>query len=322
MHTAASPADLTASARALETHAGFRLWPQLSVVAVRGDDRLSWLNGQITNDVRQLAPQLGVHALAVNVRGKILAEVWATVADPERLLLVVPGSVQAELLENLERFIIMEDVVLEAQPELGVLGVEGPLTAAVLAPLADQTRELVSFDFEPLGLGGRAFVGTQPQLAALASALVAHAPEVSPEAHELVRLRRHAPRFGVDFDAHHYPQEAGLKALVSFQKGCYLGQEVVCTLENRGKLSRHLCALRAEGPTPETGTPLYAAAADSGEPLGTITSAVWDPDQGVTHALGYVRRAHARPGATLYAGSHALTLGKLVGEDDAPPASA
>jgi len=319
-----APTDILAGARALETQAVHRFWPELSVIAVRGDDRVSWLNGQITNDVRHLAaapPEVGVHALAVNVRGKIMAEVWAAVADAERLLLVVPRAVQDALLENLDRYIIMEDVVLEPLPELAVLSVEGPLSAAALAELT--APEPVRFEFAPLGLPGRAFVGTQATLEDIVRKLGSRVPEVSADAYELVRLRRGVPRFGVDYDEHHYPQEAGLKHIVSFQKGCYLGQEVVCTLENRGKLSKHLCVLKADSAVlPAPGTPLSAAAAGSGDAAGTLTSAVWDPEQGVGHALGYVRRVHSQPGAALFAGSQALTLGKLVGEDDAAPASA
>lgn len=327
MPSTPSSAELTASAHALETQAAFRTWPELSVVAVRGDDRVSWLNGQITNDVRHLTSTSvteGVHALAVNVRGKVMAEVWAAVGDAEQLLLVVPKAAQAALLESLERFIIMEDVTLEPRPELGVLSVEGPqgpLQAAAVAELA--APGLVRFAFAPLGLPGTAFLGTQPALDALTQTLSSRVPQVSEAAYDLARLRRGLPRFGVDYDEHHYPQEAGLKALVSFQKGCYLGQEVICTLENRGKLSRHLCTLRvASADLPAPGTPLYASAAASGDAAGSITSVVWDPEQGTGHALGYVRRVHAQPGATLYAGSQPLTLGKWVGEDDATPASA
>lgn len=327
MQSAPSATDLIASARALETQAAYRSWPELAVVAVRGDDRVSWLNGQITNDVRHLsgnAVKDAVHALAVNVRGKIMAEVWAAVGGNEELLLLVPRAAQSALLESLEHFIIMEDVTLEPRPELGVVSVEGPLQAAALAELP--AAQLLRFGFAPLGLGGSAFVGTEPALSALTQALSARLPEISDAAYELVRLRRGLPRFGVDYDEHHYPQEAGLKALVSFQKGCYLGQEVVCTLENRGKLSRHLCTLQlthddaADLPAP--GTPLYAAAAQSGEPAGALTSMLWDPEARAIRALGYVRRVHAKPGATLYAGSQPLTLGKWVGEDDAAPASA
>jgi folate-binding protein YgfZ len=303
----------------LEERAAFRECPELSVVYVRGDDRSSWLNGQITNDVRAIPQGQSVHALAVNVRGKILAEL--IVADlGEALVLLVHKNAQAALLESFERFIIMEDVTLEASPDLSALYVHGADTVSDAAPAS-----LVSFAYAPLGRPGRVFIGDRASLAALTRELDAALPRIDEGAHEIVRLRHAIPRYGVDFDEQNYPQEVGLKALVSFQKGCYLGQEVVCTLENRGKLSRHLCLLESPKPLAAGSEPagnslrqqLFTAAEGKGDAAGAITSAVWDPEQQKSHVLAYVRRAHAVLGATLFVGTQALTLARIVGEDAA-----
>jgi len=312
-----APSELVAAAHALETRAAYVVaWPDYSVLRVRGEDRVSWLNGQLTNDVRQIPEGSSVHALAVNVRGKILAETWTTEdAANESLLLIVPSAIQATLLENMERYIIMEDVELSAAPQLRVLGLEGPLAQAAAAQLT--AANAVQRSWSPLGLGGAVWLGEDAALAAVTAQLAAdpQITAVSREAYELVRLRRAVPRYGVDYDEHQYPQEAGLKDLVSFKKGCYLGQEVVCTLENRGRLSRHLCSLRGTSPQPlAAGTSLHPqGSAASEEPVGTITSAVWDPERGVHHALGYVRRTHVSQGAVLLAGEHTLTLIDSVG---------
>jgi folate-binding protein YgfZ len=301
--------------RVLEERAAFRECPELSVVYVRGDDRSSWLNGQITNDVRAIPQGQSVHALAVNVRGKILAEL--IVADlGEALVLLVHKSAQAALLESFERFIIMEDVTLETSPDLSALYVHGADTVSDAA-----AASLVSFAYAPLGRPGRVFIGDGASLAALTRELEAALPRIDEGAHEIVRLRHAIPRYGVDFDEQNYPQEVGLKALVSFQKGCYLGQEVVCTLENRGKLSRHLCVLESPKPLAAGSEPvrqqLFTAAEGQGAAAGAITSAVWDPEQQKSHVLAYVRRAHAVLGATLFVGTQALTLTRIVGEDAA-----
>jgi len=308
--------ELIASAHALENRAAYFAWPDYSVVRVRGEDRLGWLNGQLTNDVRQIPEGGSVHALAVNVRGKILAETWVFEdAANESLLLIIPSGIQAALLENLERYIIMEDVELSADPALHVLGLEGPLAQAVAAQLT--AADVVVRSWSPLGLGGPVWIGEDAALAAITAQLAAdpQTPSVSREAYDLVRLRRAVPRYGVDYTEQHYPQEAGLKDLVSFKKGCYLGQEVVCTLENRGRLSRHLCVLRGASPQlPAAGSGLHlegAAAAE--EPVGTITSAMWDPERSEHHVLGYVRRIHANQGAVFSAGGHSLTLIDSVG---------
>jgi tRNA-modifying protein YgfZ len=303
----------------LEERAAFRECPELGVVYVRGDDRSSWLNGQITNDVREIPQGQSVHALAVNVRGKILAEL--IVADlGEALVLLVPKSAQAALLESFERYIIMEDVTLEAAPDLSTLYVHGADTVADAA-----SASLVSFAYAPLGRPGRVFIGDRPSLAALTRELEAALPRIDEGAYEIVRMRHAIPRYGVDFDEHNYPQEVGLKALVSFQKGCYLGQEVVCTLENRGKLSRHLCVLESPKPLAAgseaaantSRQQLFTSAEAQGDAAGAITSAVWDPEQQKSHVLAYVRRAHALVGATLFVGTQPLTLARIVGEDAA-----
>lgn len=324
MQSAIQTPELIHSAHALEHKVAYRSWPELAAVRVRGDDRLTWLNGQITNDVRAIPPGGSVRALAVNVRGKIMAELW--VADlGESLLLLVPSATQDTLLESFERFIIMEDVVLERAPELQVLGLEGPLSAASAQRI--ESGETTALSGTHLGLGGHFWVGTQAALAHITAQLTAAGvPSVPEAAYELVRLRLGQPHYGVDFDEHHYPQEAGLKSIVSFQKGCYLGQEVVCTLENRGKLSRRLCVLQGTSetlPAPESKLldPANANAATT-DALGTVTSAAWDPERKLSYVLGYVKRAYAQADATVQCDGQVLTIVKLVGEEEPAPASA
>ena len=302
------------AARILEQRSAYRECPGLAAVYVRGDDRTTWLNGQITNDVREIAQGQSVHALAVNVRGKILAELF--VADlGEALILLVHKSAEAALLESFERYIIMEDVTLEPMNQLRVLSLEGPDSPA-LHKLITCGAEVVGFAHSSLELPAYGWIGSAGELEIIREQLSAHAPAIDEPAHELARLRRATPRFGIDFDEHHYPQEAGLKAYVSFNKGCYLGQEVVCTLESRGRLSRHLVRLRGEpGARFEPGAGLTLAnAEDQPDPVGTLTSATWDPELGASLALGYVRRMHAAPGTRLLAGMQALTIDKHVGE--------
>jgi folate-binding protein YgfZ len=319
-----TPASLE-NIQVLEERAAFRECPELAVVYVRGDDRTSWLNGQITNDIREIPQGQSVHALAVNVRGKILAEL--IVADlGEALVLLVHKSAEAALLESFERYIIMEDVTLDRAPEAAALYVHGAHAMSEVAP-----GSLVSFSYAPLARPGRVFIGDSASLDKLTRELESTLPRIDEGAYELLRLRRAIPRFGVDFDAQNYPQEVGLKGLVSFKKGCYLGQEVVCTLENRGKLSRHLCALESPEPVPaapaaESGVQtdarasrrqLFTEAEAQGDAAGAVTSTIWDPEQQKSHVLAYVRRAHAVLGATLFVGRQALTLVRIVGEDAA-----
>jgi folate-binding protein YgfZ len=168
-----------------------------------------------------------------------------------------------------------------------------------------------------LGSSGRDIVAPAASQAKLRSELqprlvAARGLWVSEEGWELARLRAGIPRYGFDFDEHNYPQEAGLKErAVSFQKGCYLGQEVVCMIEFRGQMTRRLVQLDVD-----TRDPLAkgSAVAADGHDVGEVTSAQLDPETGRTLALAYVKRKLATPGASpLQVSGAAAQLRSIVG---------
>jgi folate-binding protein YgfZ len=263
------------------------------VLRVTGEDARTWLAGQVTNDTHRMAQGDAVYALVLDARGKILSDVWVLECGTH-VLLVVPGDVAAALREHFEKYIVMEDVELGTTGE-AVLTVQGPQAGQVV-----ERAGLGGFPCDRLGLGGRDVIvpaeAREDARVALASAAEAlGGGEVDEAAWELARLRAGRPRFAVDFGPANYPQEAGLKAVaVSFRKGCYLGQEVVCTLENRGQLSRHLVHLEAAA-LAAPGTELRL----DDKVVGNVTSAVYDPEAGHVRAMGYVKRAAAVEGTVL-----------------------
>jgi folate-binding protein YgfZ len=151
------------------------------------------------------------------------------------------------------------------------------------------------------GLGG-AFVFAPKERASEVAAALAEVATVGDAAGwDALRLERAVPRFGVDFDAQTYPQEAGLeKTAVSFDKGCYLGQEVVCMLQMRGHVKRKLAAVVLEGAE----APLAGAAVtdEAGAAVGEVTSAAPSPTLGKTVALAMIKRAQAEPGKGVVVG--------------------
>jgi len=282
----------------------------LSVLNVTGEDSRTWLNGQISNDVRQTSEGDAVYALVLNVRGKILADVWALDRGGSFSLLV-PSSAVDTLIAHLEQYVIMEDVTLTHAPEIAVISVQGPRSRDLL-----KDNGMPVFACDELGGGGFHTLTNEADVPTLLkklsdSALTLGGGCVDEQAYEIARVRRGVPRFGRDFDIQHYPQEAGLKQRgVSFNKGCYLGQEVVCTLESRGKLSRKLVSLTFEGEAPAPGDALLT---ESGDESGAITSVTTTP--GEAHALGYVRRIHIEPRCSLRTnGSTTLSLVHVIGE--------
>ncbi len=315
---------LLLEADACRTTAGVMARPDLGVVHVRGDDHESWLNGQVTNDVRKAAEHTSVYALSVNVRGKIQSDLHVVRSSPEQLDLIMPLSARAGVLESFERYIIMEDVELEATTTSHVLALVGPLAQRVAEELDKTSFELRWATAHLIEPSDVLVIGALSE----AEALLAKATRVAqslggglvgPESYELARIRQGAPSFPQDFDDATYPQEAGLHHAISFQKGCYLGQEVVCTLEHRGKLSRRLCVLETNGAEPRSLPPRAPLATREGQTVGELRSQVFDPRRGVLRALAYVKRAHATIDATLHAGSATARIVQVVGDETPAP---
>ena len=277
----------------LESSAGVRALDDRTLVTVRGDDARTWLNGQITNDVRTTKPGDAVYALAIHVKGRVLADLHVLDRGERGLAMTLPRANLAQLLEHLERYVIMEDVTLAPEEGLAIVTVQGPRAAEVVG------AGLESYPCDRLGRGGRDVIVAAADRDAVVASLIEKAGaigggEVDAAAWELARVRAGRPALFADFGETTYPQEAGLEAAaVSFQKGCYLGQEVVCMLENRGQLNRRLARLESASELAK-GDGIVDA---ENKRVGEITSVVRDGDR--TLALGFVKRAHASAGAEL-----------------------
>lgn len=267
--------------RALREGCAVRELHELTVLEVHGRDRATWLNGLVTQDTRALAPGRSVYAAAVAVKGKILADLHVH-ARAESLLLVVPSSQAAELAAHLDRFIVMEDVTL-APLDAVVLALCGPGAGGLDLGERYETARLGAAGFDLIVEAPRA-----EELRASLAALVSSGAAVSvgDEAWEAARVLAGVPRFGVDFGSANFVQEAAITPrAVSFNKGCYLGQEVVCRLEMRGHVQKVLLRLKVDGEVPAAGDVVRAEGAE----VGVITSAAAAPGGG--EALAMIRYA-------------------------------
>jgi folate-binding protein YgfZ len=259
-----------------------------TAVWVRGRDRVAWLNGLVTCDVAKLRPASAAYGLLLEKKGRIATELYVAHAG-EALLLVLPRASAEAALATLDHHLIMEDVELAPLEDTPVFfahdeGVspEGALFSGAVA--------LVPGERDMLVVGGHAE----------GKALV------DDEAWEALRVRRGLPRFGVDFTTAHYPQEASLERVaVAFDKGCYLGQEVVYMLENRGHARQRLMAIdlvggpsegQAQAVVPPLGTPVCAV---SGDAIGEITSAT--PHGSGAVAIARVKSSAAPAGTSVVA---------------------
>jgi folate-binding protein YgfZ len=279
---------------------------ELAILMVTGKDRLSWLNGLLTCDLVKRAPGEARYGLAVARNGRVLADATVVVDDSrERVLLAVAQSATQTLRAHLEHYLVMEDA--EVAPDTDAFeawSLYGPRAGEVLA--AAMAAGAIGGIVDRTGLGG-AFVLAPAALAApvragiMERALALGGCVGDDAGWTALRLERAIPRFGVDFGADTYPQEAALeKTAVSFDKGCYLGQEVVCMLEMRGHVKRKLAAVvMTTGDAPARGA---AVADESGAAVGEVTSAGASPTLGKAVALAMVKRGASEPGKRLFVG--------------------
>jgi folate-binding protein YgfZ len=275
-----------------------------SIISVSGDDAGEWLQGQVTNQLEGVEAGSSLYAFVLSLKGRVLADVYVLVRDDDFWLDVPADSVDV-LLERFDRYIIMEDLDLEHRKDLRVINALGPRSTE----MGD-----ASWAVDRLGVGGRQWVVTSDDLETTLDLLRAKAEELgggaaSYEAIAQAAVLQGRPRFGVDFGDWTYPQETGLNPLaVSFKKGCYIGQETVVMLENRGKAPKVLWrwALERSDAPPAKSPILFDEA-----PVGELTSAAVGPD-GV-RALGFLKRGHESDGPAGFsvAGAAARALGSV-----------
>jgi folate-binding protein YgfZ len=284
----------------------------LQRVAVRGEDSQRWLNGMVTNSVKDLPPQGGAWNFVLNAQGHILGDlnVWR---EGDALELEMAADQSEKLLAHLEKFIIMDDVELAPVAGVAALGLAGPRAALVLAtlglaaPSAPMTGLGSKWHGQPIlirrGYGALtehyALWAAESLLAELWRALVeAGAAPVGWNALNAVRIAEGLPLYGVDIAERDLPQETAQQRALHFSKGCYIGQEIVERVNARGRVHRSLRSLELTGPLPAPGDELLA---EDGTNAGHITSAAELPLGSARRifALGVVQAAAAARQQTL-----------------------
>jgi folate-binding protein YgfZ len=294
------------------------------VVRLRGGDRVTWLQGLVTNDVAAIAKGLRVYNAYLTPQGRMITDMWV-LPTVEALLLDVPAPLAGSLATRLDGLVFAEDVQIDdASAEIAVLQVFGAAAAdgaddAGGAEAADaQLRAATAGGAIQLrdptyGVPSRAvYVPVTEQSRFIADLSRSHV-EVGLDALEVLRVEAGIPRFLADMTEDTIPLEAGLEArAISFTKGCYVGQEVIVRVTTRGggRVARKLVGLLVEdGADP----PPAGAALHVGErAVGRVTSAVFSPRRSGVIALGYVHRDFTEPGTRLEIHHDARSLAAVV----------
>ncbi len=296
-------------------------------ISLSGGDRVRWLNGMVTNNIRDLPVGQGLYAFLLNPQGHILGDLYAY--NRGESIVVDTDRGQAEkILRTFDHYIIMDDVeVANLSEQLTALGIAGPKAHEVMQKAGIDLPDLQPLQVDEMkcdcdcGCLNCTIVRTDDAIESYEIWLTAEhvrplwnqlvkagASPTGSEAMELQRIVSGIPRYGVDIRERDLPQETEQARALNFNKGCYVGQEIVERIRSRGAVHRKFMGFVIEG-APQIAAGMKIVSGD--KEVGEITSAVSPPGTNKTVALGYVRREVGMPGREVSIGSAKAVVAQL-----------
>ena len=302
--------DVRAEFNILLSDCGVYDLSQRAKIKLTGEDRVRWLNGMVTNNIRDLAVGRGAYAFLLNSQGRILADLYGYNAG-DFILVDTDRSQLEKVLSVFDKYIIMDDVeVADIGGKVNAIGIAGPRCREVLKAAGFQASELQALQFAEITWGGASVTlvrGDNPLVESyefwtapdysknLWQALVsAGAMPTGATAVELLRIAAGVPRYGTDIRERDLPQETEQQRALNFSKGCYIGQEIVERIRSRGAVHRKFVGFEIEGALPAPGSKVQAEGKDVGEITSAASLPAHEGERKV--ALGYCRREVGNPG--------------------------
>lgn len=270
-------------------------------ISLTGGDRVRWLNGMVTNNIRDLAVGRGVYAFLLNPQGHILGDLYAYNRG-DSIYIDTERSQVEKLLATFDHYIIMDDVeASNISSKFAGIGLAGPRARAVLQEAGVDVPSLEPLQIADLKSNATVVRGDIPGVECYelwltpedhdrrwSRLLKSGGQPVGAATLELLRIAAGVPRYGQDIRERDLPQETEQSRALNFNKGCYIGQEIVERIRSRGAVHRKFTGFDVEGPLPAIGARIQS----DGRDIGEITSAANLPlpagERGV--ALGYIRR--------------------------------
>ena len=287
------------------------------LLQLTGPDRLSFLQGMLSNDLRLLKPFEGQYATLLTQQGKVIADI-RVLCSLNSFYLDFWENLKHRVIEHLNRYLVADEVeIADRSDEYATVSVQGPHSEALLQKLFGTTAlpaKLVHHAMVDLGgtaicvvranhtgESGFDLIAPKTDLRNLAALLTESGKPISAawvgeDTHNILRVEAGIPRYGVDFSDDNLLLEVGIENAYSYTKGCYLGQEVVERIRSRGHVNKKLCGVLLEGPDPvNSGDPVQA----DGKEVGRITSSVFSPRLKRPIALAYLNKEYWSPGTAL-----------------------
>lgn len=300
-------------------------------VRISGKDRTTYLQRILSQDMNKLKPSLGAYSTLLDVKGKMLAYM-RIYCDEDSFLIDAEPGLSEKIVQILTQYLFREEIWIEDVTEkYGLITIQGPLSREIIDGLTgteikdipecshlalfinsvsckvvrtsyageegydiytpwDETRtvwEGILRDTSPVSLlkRNRGSVPIPFGLAAL----------------NTLRIEAGTPVYAIDMDEHTIPVEANLDKAISYDKGCYIGQETIARIKFRGHVNRTFTGFCLEGEkVPEKGDKIYKIIDDIEHSIGIITSGCLSPTLGRPIALGYIRVEHSEPGEIVH----------------------
>ncbi len=298
---------------AIKKATGIADMSNLGRLTITGKDRVSFLNGLLTNDLAQVKEDGGQHSALLNPKARLLADLYLY-RQPDSILVDTGSSPASKIKESLDRFVITEDVqIRDATSDLVLVTIQGPRSSQTIKEtLGIEVADLKPFHHKALGPsfiacrdrtgqgGYDIFMPSQEAEAVWQGFLLkAGDPGLRPvgaNAMEILRLEAGYPKYGVDVDENTIVLEAGFKDAISFTKGCYMGQEVVARATHIGRVNKQLVGLEIDATEPPS---TRSKLKSNGVEAGFTTSAAFSPGLGKVAGLAYANRDYAKEGTRL-----------------------
>jgi folate-binding protein YgfZ len=272
---------------------------------ITGTDRFRFLNGQITNDLRKASEAIGIEACVLNAKGKMNAHIFVSALD-ECFSVDADPELRDTLRTRLERYVVADDVQIDDVTDqfalFHILSKESPTT--------EHGRIVSVRRFAEPGWDIWSDAALHDSVWQQLSSAFGF---VDPSARELMRIEQGIPRWGRELTEEIIPIEANLEQrTVDYEKGCYIGQEVISRMKMSGQTNKRLCGLISLDDVPLQPGIKLAAPSAAGREIGWVTSAAHSERLGKQIALSYVKRGFNNAGTKLVAFSK---------EDSADPIS-
>lgn len=298
-------------------------------IALKGADRVRWTNGMVTNNIRDLEAGRGVYAFLLNPQGRILGDMHVFNRG-ETLVVETDRSQLEKIVATFGHYIIMDDVeIAEIGGEQTTVGLTGPRSLEMLRAVGIEIPELRALQManpkctcdcgcvectvigDDDGMESYEIWLDQKDLLKTWKALVrAGAIPVGSEALEMLRVAQSIPLYGVDIAERDLPQETGQTRALNFNKGCYVGQEIVERIRSRGNVHRTFAGFLIEGMANiQAGAKIFSGEKEVGEATSVAVLPGEAGDR--TVALGYVRREASVPGHEVQIGGSKASVVRL-----------